>query len=61
MFNFINTFFPKMNQTTITLSKTQWEIIMDAVEDYGVLVDEEKSEEVGEILDIIEAEMIIQS
>ena len=34
---------------------------MDAVEDYGVLVDEEKSEEVGEILDIIEAEMIIQS
>ena len=33
----------------------QLEIIADAVEDYGVLVDEDVADECGEILDIIEA------
>ena len=34
---------------------TQLEIIANAVEDYGVLVDEDVADECGEILDIIEA------
>ena len=33
----------------------QLEIIADAVEDYGVLVDEDVADECSEILDIIEA------
>jgi hypothetical protein len=33
----------------------QLQIIADAVEDYGVLVDEDVADECGEILDIIEA------
>ena len=36
---------------------TQLEIIADAVEDYGVLVDEDVADECGEILDIIEAHL----
>jgi len=37
----------------------QLEIIADAVEDYGVLVDEDVADECGEILDIIEAHLIV--
>ena len=33
----------------------QLEIIADAVEDYGVLVNEDLADDCGEILDIIEA------
>ena len=35
----------------------QLEIILDAVEDYAVLVDENLADDCGEILDIIEAHM----
>jgi len=38
-------------------TKKQLEIIADAVEDYGVLVDEDVADECGEILDIIEAHL----
>ena len=36
----------------------QLEIIIDAVEDYGILVDEDLADKCGEILDIIEAHFI---
>ena len=36
------------------LSKEQYEIILDAVEDYATLVDEDLADDCGEILDIIE-------
>ena len=36
-------------------SDEQLEIIADAVEDYGILVDEDAADKCGEILDIIEA------
>ena len=36
----------------------QLEIIIDAVEDYGILVDEDLADKCGEILDIIEAHLI---
>ena len=42
--------------TTITLNDTQWDIILEAVEDYAVLVSEDVADKCGEILDIIEAE-----
>ena len=32
---------PMSQQTTITLTNNQWEIILEAVEDYGVLVSED--------------------
>ena len=35
----------------------QLEIILDAVEDYAVLVDDDLADDCGEILDIIEAHM----
>jgi hypothetical protein len=38
-------------------TKEQLEIILDAVEDYGVLVDEDLADKCGEILDIIEAHL----
>jgi len=41
--------------TTVTLNDTQWDIILEAVEDYAVLVSEELADECGEIMDIIEA------
>ena len=36
----------------------QLEIIADAVEDYGTLINEETADKCGEILDIIEAHFI---
>jgi len=36
----------------------QLEIILDAVEDYGVLADENLADDCAEILDIIEAYML---
>ena len=39
----------------IKLTDKQLAIILDAVEDYGVLVDEDLADDCGEILDIIEA------
>ena len=39
------------------LTKEQYEIILDAVEDYAVLVDEDLANKCGEILDIIEAHL----
>ena len=47
-------------QTTITLTNNQWDIILEAVEDYGMMVNEELADDCGEILDIIEAERINQ-
>ena len=48
-------------QTTITLTNIQCDIILEAVEDYGVLVSEDVADDCGEILDIIEAERINQN
>ena len=42
----------------IQFTKEQLELIADAVEDYGVLVDEDSADKCGEILDIIEAYFI---
>ena len=39
-------------------SDEQLQLIADAVEDYGVLVDEDSADKCGEILDIIEAHFI---
>jgi hypothetical protein len=39
-------------------SDEQLQLIADAVEDYGVLVNEDTADECGEILDIIEAYFI---
>tara|TARA_S200002703_G_C3676686_1_gene207826 strand:- start:291 stop:434 length:144 start_codon:yes stop_codon:yes gene_type:complete len=39
-------------------SDEQLDIILDAVEDYAVLVDEELADKCGEILDIIQAYFI---
>ena len=47
--------------TSVTLTNDQWEIILDAVEDYGVLVSEEVADECCEIIDIIEAERMNQN
>ena len=44
--------------TTVTLNDTQWDIILEAVEDYAVLVSEGVADQCGEILDIIEADRI---
>ena len=54
--SFISHFTDSMSQqTTITLTNNQWEIILEAVEDYGVMVSEDVADDCGEILDIIEA------
>lgn len=42
----------------INLTDEQLKLIADAVEDYGVLIDEDTADECGEILDIIEAHFI---
>ena len=42
----------------MTFTDRQLELIADAIEDYGVLVDEETADECGEILDIIEAHFL---
>ena len=42
----------------IPFTKEQLLLIADAVEDYGVLVDEDSADKCGEILDIIEAHFI---
>jgi hypothetical protein len=39
-------------------SDEQLQLIADAVEDYGILVDEDAADKCGEILDIIEAHFI---
>ena len=39
-------------------TEQQLEIIADAVEDYGILTDEDTADICGEILDIIEAHFI---
>lgn len=39
----------------INLTDKQLRIILDAVEDYAVLTDEDTADDCGEILDIIEA------
>ena len=38
-------------------TKEQYEIILDAVEDYATLVNEDLADECGEILDIIESHL----
>ena len=48
---FVNFLFDKF------FTKEQLEIILDAVEDYGVLVDEDLADKCGEILNIIEAHL----
>ena len=52
---------PMSQQTTITLTNNQWDIILEAIEDYGVLVSDDLAEKTGEILDIIEAEVSNQN
>ena len=47
--------------TSVTLTNNQWEIILDAVEDYGVLVSEEVADKCCEIIEIIEAERMNQN
>jgi hypothetical protein len=42
----------------INLTDKQLNIILDAVEDYAVLTDENTADDCGEILDIIEAYLI---
>ena len=42
----------------MTFTDRQLEIIADAVEDYGVLVNEDLADECGEILDVIEAHFL---
>jgi len=39
----------------LNLTDRQLEIILDAVEDYAILVDEDLADDCSEILDIIEA------
>tara|TARA_B100000035_G_scaffold175168_1_gene149460 strand:+ start:371 stop:514 length:144 start_codon:yes stop_codon:yes gene_type:complete len=39
-------------------TEEQLRLIADAVEDYGILVDEDAADKCGEILDIIEAHFI---
>ena len=42
----------------MTFTDRQLELISEAVEDYGVLVDEDSADECNEILDIIEAHFL---
>lgn len=42
----------------VTLTPEQVAIILDAVEDYAVLVNEDLADDCGEILDILEAAQI---
>ena len=57
--SFLSNFtYSKPMPTTVTLNDTQWDIILEAVEDYAVLVSEDLADECGEILNIIEAERI---
>ena len=64
MINYLKTFFSKYMSTpntSVTLTNNQWEIILDAVEDYGVLVSEEVADKCCEIIEIIEAERMNQN
>lgn len=64
MINYLKTFFSKYmstSNTSITLTNNQWDIILEAVEDYGVLVSEEVADECCEIIEIIEAERMNQN
>ena len=42
----------------ITFTDKQLQIIADAVEDYAVLLDEDLADDCGEILDIIDQELV---
>lgn len=42
----------------VDLSNEQIEILLDAVEDYAVLVDENLADKCGEILDILESQLL---
>ena len=46
-----------MKKTTITLTHDQWDIVLDAIEDWAVLASEDQAENAGEILDIIESNL----
>ena len=60
--SFLSNFsYSKLMQTTVTLNDTQWDIILEAVEDYAVLVSEDVADDCGEIVEIIEAERINQT
>ena len=60
--SFLSNFsYSKLMQTTVTLNDTQWDIILEAVEDYAVLVSEDVADQCGEIVEIIEAERINQT
>ena len=60
--SFLSNFsYSKLMQTTVTLNDTQWDIILEAVEDYAVLVSEDLADQCGEIVEIIEAERINQT
>jgi len=46
-----------MDGDLVMFNDEQLMIILDAVEDYGILVDEDTADKCGEILDIIEAHL----
>tara|TARA_Y100000022_G_scaffold642_1_gene514 strand:- start:199 stop:381 length:183 start_codon:yes stop_codon:yes gene_type:complete len=46
-----------MNKTTITLTNDQWAIVLEAIENYGVMSSEDQAEIAGDILDIIESKV----
>ena len=46
------------SRRTAMFTEEQLKLIADAVEDYGILVDEDAADQCGEILDIIEAHFI---
>ena len=46
-----------MKKTPITLTHDQWDIVLDAIEDWAVLASEDQAENAGEILDIIESKV----
>ncbi|ABA47039.1 gp70 [Synechococcus phage syn9] len=43
---------------SVDLTKDQIEIILDAVEDYAILVDDDLADKCGEILDILESKLL---
>ena len=62
--NYLKTFISKYMSTpntSVTLTNNQWEIILDAVEDYGVMVSEDVADKCCEIIEIIEKERINQN
>ena len=43
---------------SVDLTKDQIEIILDAVEDYAILVDDDLADKCSEILDILESKLL---